>query len=181
MDNLTKARNFSAKAHLGQRYGPYNYTKHLNDVEAVVERFANEIGSDAAVEQIKICAQLHDTVEDTTTTRRDIDREFGTKIGDLVWAVTNESGHNRAEKHAKTYPKILKAGRRAMALKLADRIANVENCVSRNHGLFGMYAKEHQNFMKILRQNNGLEEMWNHLDKLMIDNSNLTKKNKRRK
>lgn len=160
-------------------YGKHPYSKHLDDVVNVVERFADEIGSEAIVNQLKIAALTHDSIEDTNVTKRDIEREFGSKIADLVDSVSNEPGRNRKEKHAKTYPKILGGGRRSMALKLADRIANVENCIASNHGLFGMYHKEHQGFVSKLKQNNGLDNMWACLEKLMSDNKHIVKRKKK--
>ena len=73
---------------------------------------------------------------------RDIAELLGEDVAVLVEAVTSEEGVNRAQRNALTYPKIRRAGRDAVRLKLADRIANVE------HGgrAFEMYKKEHAEF-----------------------------------
>jgi (p)ppGpp synthase/HD superfamily hydrolase len=165
---LARAEGFAADAHGDQKYGkdlPYTY--HLRQVVGVLQRFG------VADEDILVAAWLHDTVEDTDVEPWHIDLEFGQNVSDLVWAVTNEPGKNRAERHKNTYPKIARIPG-ATLLKLADRIANVEQCLGelRRSGeskLLAMYQKEQEHFEAALRTGEGdtEERMWKWLRNLL--------------
>jgi hypothetical protein len=61
-----------------------------------------------------------------------------------------------------TYPKI-RAVKGATRLKLADRIANVEQ----GGKLVDMYRKEYEDFKRNLFVTGENEDMWKHLDGLM--------------
>ena len=52
---------------------------------------------------------LHDTIEDTDTSYRDLFDRFGEEVAELVYAVTSELGRNRAERNRKTCAKIAHA------------------------------------------------------------------------
>jgi (p)ppGpp synthase/HD superfamily hydrolase len=88
---------------------------------------------------------------------------FGEEVARLVHAVTNEPGPNRKQRGMATYPKIRDAGDCAVALKLADRIANVEM----GGKLVAMYAKEYEDFRRALYTPGQNEPMWAHLDSLL--------------
>lgn len=157
---LDLAKAFAAKAHGEQKYGDQPYTVHLAAVEQVLIRYG------ITDEDLRIAAWLHDTVEDTYLTKEEIRAEFGDRVAELVWCVTNEPGKNRRERHLKTYPKI-KANPEALLLKLADRIANIEACYETNSNLIGMYRKEAVSFEKALRVEDQYDEMWEHISELL--------------
>jgi (p)ppGpp synthase/HD superfamily hydrolase len=161
MDDLIKrAKQFAIKAHGDQKYGKLPYSKHLEDVYAVAARYS-------LPQSVQVAAWLHDTVEDTSVSITTVKEEFGDEVALLVYAVTDEAGQNRKQRHAKTYPKIVAAGRDAIALKLSDNIANIENCIATNSSLFYMYLREYKGFKRALRRDGEHESMWKHLDKLM--------------
>lgn len=160
-----RAKMFAEAAHAGQTYDKYPYTYHLSQVVLVLEKFGWD---DSAM----LCAGwLHDSIEDTNTSYNDIKAEFGEEVAELVYAVTNELGRNRKERNERTYPKI-RGNDRPTALKLADRIANVEHG-SINGGKDEMYRKEFSSFESMLRpgdkaeEDQRLERMWRHLRKLL--------------
>jgi (p)ppGpp synthase/HD superfamily hydrolase len=159
--DYVKAVSFATQAHLGQTYNEgSSYTMHLAYVEDVVNRF--NFGSI----NLRIAAWLHDTIEDTQVSYNDIKKEFNEEIAEIVFAVTDELGRNRQERHNKTYHKI-QANENAQIIKLADRIANIEfGLQTGNRKKLEMYFKEYQEFKQIL-YNENLQNMWNHLDKLI--------------
>jgi hypothetical protein len=116
---------------------------------------------------------LHDVVEDTDVKLRDIEENFGEEVALLVSAVTSEEGPSRRVRNALTYPKIRAAGPNAIRIKLADRIANVEN----GGGSVGMYAREYPDFRHALWSPGFVDpivplgdintEMWRTLDRLI--------------
>jgi hypothetical protein len=85
-------------------------------------------------------------VEDTDVKLRDIEENFGEEVARLVGAVTSEEGPNRRVRNALTYPKTRDAGSDAVRLKLADRLANVEN----GGGSLAMYIREYPDFRHAL-------------------------------
>lgn len=172
-DILGRATIFAIRRHAGQMYGDKPYHVHLFDVVNVLRRFVEWHG---LPQHIVNAAWLHDVVEDTTTTIDEVRRKFGDEVADLVNAVTKGEGKNRAEKAAKTYPKIRQV-QDAVTLKLADRIANLEQCVNHDRvgrdvgKIFQMYLDEWPTFQAELRGKCNGEGpvsimMWDHLDSL---------------
>lgn len=171
---IGKASQFAITRHGAQMYGSRPYHVHLCDVAQVLRRFFDW---EELPQEFIDAAWLHDTIEDTETRRWEIEAEFGHRVADLVFAVTNEPGANRKEKHAKTYPKI-RDTENAITIKLADRIANLEQTVSHDRfgrppqKLFWMYAKEWDDFQKELRgrcKGEGPTErlMWEYITEIM--------------
>jgi len=170
MDRLAYAKFYAAKKHAGQDYGVLPYTHHLQEVEVVLREFGP---TDTATlkyseecpswEDMFVAAWLHDVVEDTNAKLRDIEELFGETVARLVGAVTAEVAPNRKMRTALTYPKTREAGRFAVRLKLADRIANVSN----GGGSVKMYITEYPDFRRALYTPGENEDMWSHLDKIM--------------
>lgn len=162
----TRAMYFAQTRHAGQLYNEeVPYTVHLDNAVSVAARFGFD--KDAAF----MCAvRLHDIIEDTRTKYSELNTRFGEDVAELVFAVTDELGRNRKERHDKTYPKLKKAGARAIALKLVDRIANVEYGLADKTGKAGMYAEEFPEFVKALYdidQDEVNGQLWRFLARLM--------------
>jgi (p)ppGpp synthase/HD superfamily hydrolase len=169
MDPLRHVRFFAATKHGDQKYaGGLPYTHHLAAVEAVLQRFGParvlSLASETPLtDQVMLeAAWLHDVVEDRGVKVKEIREMFGDEVARLVEAVTDEPGENRKARKFATYPKIRDAGPLAVRLKLADRIANVEQ-----GGLSKMYVKEHEDFRRALYTPGENEDMWAHINKLM--------------
>lgn len=163
-DPISVARNIAAALHrdVGQRYDNGEYLVHLESVAGVLLRY----GETSKV--MLTGAYLHDVVEDCGISIESIKDIFGDKVSVLVGALTDEPGETRKERKAKTYPKI-KATPGATKVKLADRIANIEqNIVSKNERQFRMYSKEAADFEAALRDltDAELRPMWEHLNHL---------------
>jgi len=158
----TKAMAFAIRAHRGQIYGDQPFWSHPKAAAEVARRFGLE-------ETLQVAAWLHDVVEDTDIPLGQIEAEFGSEVAALVDAVTEPSGLTRRERHPAAWAKLRAAGPDAVAVKLSDRIANVESCLATpkgRKGLFRMYAKEYLAFREALG-GLGPEEMWDWLDQLM--------------
>ena len=172
---ISPAAAFALERHKGQTYGKSKpYHVHLFDGVGVLRRF---VDWEALPQEFVDAAWLHDVVEDTPTTLNEVEAAFGPRVAELVNAVTNEPGPNRKERHAKTYPKVISTDG-AIIVKLADRIANVEQSVSYDRygrppqNLFWMYVKEWDEFQRMLRgkcRGEGLTgmTMWSYLVELM--------------
>ena len=135
---IAEARLVALHIHGNQNYDSiFPYEKHLADVIAILEEY-NYTG------KYIIAGWLHDAVEDGAISYNKIKNYFGLEVAEIVYAVTDELGRNRKEKKSKTYPKI-KLNPDAIAIKLADRIANIEH-----GGKIEMYREEYLDFRNML-------------------------------
>ena len=172
-DDIKEARYFAIQIHSNsQKYDGYPYIKHLEDVFLVLIRF------EVTHRPINIASFLHDIDEDGAASYNKIKQKFGYDVAEITYAVTDERGKNRKERHEKTYQKI-KADLRAICLKLADMIANVEHGRSKGakENKNSMYKKEYPHFRQFMKDFSHLENidglkpiisrMWNHLDYLL--------------
>lgn len=96
-------------------------------------------------EEMIAAAWLHDTVEDTSVTIEQIKENFGAKVAELVWMLTDisrpEDG-NRAQRKAIDRKHIANASAEAQTIKLADLIDNTESIVQHDIGFAKIYISE---------------------------------------
>lgn len=167
----SRASQLAITAHKDQKYGNRPYADHLAQVaDKMIDilictpsmRYYDRAIGHAA-------AWLHDSLEDTALRMVDIENECSIRVALLVHAVTDAPGNNRHDRKVATYPKIRENGPMAIALKLADRIANVtEGLRTQNEGLLRMYKKEHKDFGAALyNSSHGLDSIWSELDDLL--------------
>lgn len=158
---VERARRLALVAHGEQRYGADPYQVHLEHVVEVLTRFPHD-------DVMRAAAWLHDTVEDTPLTLDEVRREAGAEVAAIVAAVTDEPGATRKARKAATLVKLAAASRSARAVKLADRIANVEASIAHGRGdLYAMYAGEHAAFRAALFVPGELDPQWARLDALL--------------
>lgn len=138
MNIIEKARIVAIALHWNQKYGSEPYLTHLLHIVEIVKRYSE-------VSELIAAAWLHDTIEDTKIDVHFIEQLINPRVAEIVFAVTDEQGKTRKERHQKTYLKIRK-DRDAVFLKLADRIANTEYSVSNKSSMFNMYKKEYPDF-----------------------------------
>jgi len=159
---LEKARQFAIEAHGGQKYGDAPYLVHL---EAVVSHLADYD------ENARVIAYLHDVVEDTGATYRDVEDLFGPFIADCVAVVTDEEGMSRAARKSKTYRKMAKVeGKLELALlvKAADRLANVQACLAGgDNRRLSAYRSEHPAFRAAAYRPGLCDEIWRAIDQAL--------------
>ena len=141
--SILRAKTYATEAHAGQTYGPYHYTKHLNDVYNVLVAYG------VSDELVLMAAWMHDTIEDTQKRYEDVFEDFGKKTADLVYLLTDKRGKNRKERHEKTYP-LIATDPRATLVKVADRLANTMNSQHEKEKMFFMYEKEYPYFKETL-------------------------------
>lgn len=114
--------------------------------------------------------RLHDTVEKSDVTMSDISREFSGFVASMVDAVTSASRKTREQRKSATYRRVKEQGGHAVVLKLADRIAHVEEAIQaailKNAGKLSMYEGEYCEFRDALYEVGNADAMWAHLDAL---------------
>ena len=71
-------------------------------------------------------AILHDTVEDTSITLEEIEKEFGKEVKDGVWAMTKDESLPKEEQMKDSLEKLLREPKEVQCIKVADRIVNLK-------------------------------------------------------
>ena len=161
------ARRFAVKAHKNQLYGKKPYYTHLDEVAAIVKKYSTDDYQIAA-------AYLHDVLEDTKATRQDIRSSLGHIVAQIVVVLTDLPGENRLERKRKTYHRFaqIRKGRlkKALLIKLADRLANVRACVrdgNTNTSLLKMYRREHLAFQVAVYREDEYRAITDELDSIL--------------
>src|SRR3990167_4325210 len=115
---ISKAYDFALAAHAGQkRYSGDDYFEHVLSVAYILAEMHMDSVTIAA-------AFLHDILEDTKTTKEQLQREFGKAVTSIVEGVTKKIAlKSTAEERAENIRKILLAtikDSRVILVKLAD-------------------------------------------------------------
>lgn len=125
---IKKAIQFVARKHHGHlrlETEPLPYVTHLFSVALLV-------AEDGAHDDIVTAALLHDTIEDTETTREEIISAFNEHVADLVEAVTEvkeKDGQTLSWRERKEdyLARLTDAPDDAVLIALADKIDNIES------------------------------------------------------
>ena len=123
MSDITQARNFAKRKHLGQlrKNGKTTTFSHLKDVVRNLKKMK------VIDEEIICAAWLHDTIEDTDTDYDSIKDRFGKNVAEIVVSVTKDNRLPKKQREIK-YQKDLKASSaKAKLVKIADILANVND------------------------------------------------------
>ena len=122
---IRKAFEFSVEAHKNDRRKSGElYIFHPISVARIV---SDEMGLGATA---IVCALLHDTVEDTSVTLQDIEKQFGKTVRKIIDGLTKiaEFAENTSSLQAENYRKMLLTlsdDVRVILIKLADRLHNM--------------------------------------------------------
>lgn len=105
-------------------------------------------------------ALLHDTIEDTDATYKELELLFGQDIANLVFEVTTDAKEkNKIGKLNYLKDKVLKISDDALILKLSDRLDNVRDLVNANNNFQIKYSNETYELIKHLIQNRKLNNI----------------------
>lgn len=133
--------------HLYDKIIPYEY--HLHMVAREVDRHAlrKEI-SDSIREMLIDAAYGHDLIEDCRITYNDLLTNGASKdVAEIIYALTDDKGKNRAERgNAEHYKKLVQVPGAAF-VKFCDRIANVRYSKFVESSMYEKYQKEYESFV----------------------------------
>lgn len=166
---LIAAREIARLAHTGQKYDRLSYFDgHLQPAVLYLDCWV--ITPDKSLHPYRhllmAATWCHDVLEDTKIGQAFLSKNTSPEVAALVESVTDEPGTNRKERKAKTYPKIKAYGKLAVAVKIADRMANV-HANRTNTKFLKMYRQEQPEFEAALRTPGELEWAWNRLNELL--------------
>jgi len=124
---FTKSAHFAARMHSGQTRKGDEEAPYINHPLEVVNLLTN-IGM---VEDfnILIAAALHDTIEDTETTKEEIIELFGDEVCKMVLELTDDKSLPKAERKQKQIEHAPNLSHGAKLVKLADKISNIRDVV----------------------------------------------------
>lgn len=161
---------------------PYSY--HLELVASKVDKFKHLLSDENDFEyEIAYCAAWgHDLIEDARTTYNDIIQKkihakngygiaasypnISREVADIIYALTDEKGKNRAERHSDKYFDELSQNDLAVFVKLCDIIANVQYSILMESRMFEAYRDEFPRLKQKLYKFK-YDEMFVYLEKLL--------------
>lgn len=118
---------FAAEKHGAQKVkgAKIPYVVHLSNVTMEIFMAARKTHGFDLGYALQV-ALLHDTIEDTETTRQELEMVFGKDIADAVWALTGDPKLLKEYRLSDSLAKIRQCPREVGAVKLADRITNLQ-------------------------------------------------------
>ena len=122
---LTKAWNFAAQKHATQRRKGEAQEPYVNHLAEVAELVAAATGGTDA--NLVAAAVLHDTIEDTKTSARELADVFNEDIAALVVEVTDDKTLDKQVRKDLQVTTAAKKSDRVKILKLADKTANLRS------------------------------------------------------
>jgi GTP diphosphokinase / guanosine-3',5'-bis(diphosphate) 3'-diphosphatase len=125
---LLKAASFAAKKHIDQKRKGDSASPYINHPLEVANLLANK--GDVDDYEVLIAALLHDTIEDTDTTKEEITEIFGEKVCGFVLEVTDDKSLPKAERKQKQIEHAPHLSDGAKQIKLGDKISNITDVMN---------------------------------------------------
>ncbi|MBI5321503.1 HD domain-containing protein [Bradyrhizobium sp.] len=120
---VSEAADLAARRHKGMaRKGRGNepYINHLAEVAGILAEVTE--GADA---ELVAAGWLHDTIEDTGTTRDELAQQFGDHVAALVDEVTDDMSLPKAQRRQRQIESAPHKSPGAKLIKIADKISNI--------------------------------------------------------
>lgn len=110
---------------------PYPYITHLVAVAFLLSDYTDD-------EDVIVAGLLHDTLEDTDYTPRELENDFGEKVKDIVLDVTDALSSERgllswSDRNERYIKKLKKAPIESLLVSAADKIHNMRTIVEEYH------------------------------------------------
>ena len=122
---VTRAADFAARRHCGQKRkgaAVEPYVNHLAEVACLLATAAEE--PDA---YLVAAGWLHDTLEDTSTEREELEQQFGRFVSDIVAEVTDDKSLSKSERKRLQILNTPHKSESARLVKLADKTSNLRS------------------------------------------------------
>ena len=139
-ESALSALRVATSAHKGQkRKSGDDYISHPKEVARIVKQYKKSHNLNALIQ----AAYLHDTIEDTDTTYKDLVKQFGGLVAGMVKDLTSDKEAIEAMgKGEYIADKMVKMSSWSLVIKLADRLANVGDIDDRPANFQKKYANQ---------------------------------------
>jgi guanosine-3',5'-bis(diphosphate) 3'-pyrophosphohydrolase len=127
---VSEAAELAARRHNGMaRKGRGNepYINHLAEVANLLA-----LATDGADAELVAAGWLHDTIEDTETTRQELVEKFSERVASLVVEVTDDMSLDKPVRRQKQVEDAPHKSPGAKLIKIADKISNVSARILRD-------------------------------------------------
>ena len=152
-----KALEFAREKHKGQmrkNNTPVEYITHPINVANLVKKYANNKEN---IDDLVSSAYLHDTLEDTNTTYKELTCNFGNIISNLVKELTNNDVLKKEMGKTKYLSiKMANMSEDALIIKLCDRLDNVSSLYDTNKAFIDKYLRETISILNYIIDNRSL-------------------------
>ena len=122
---LLRAVEFAANKHRDQRRKDVDASPYINHPIKVSSLIAN-IGRVFDID-VLMAAILHDTIEDTCTTKDELENTFGKEIARIVLEVTDDKNLPKMKRKALQIEHAPHMSEKAKIVKIADKCSNIED------------------------------------------------------
>jgi guanosine-3',5'-bis(diphosphate) 3'-pyrophosphohydrolase len=123
LEMVVRAAHFAAHKHSDQRRKDAKASPYINHPLALAEMLTSVGGVRDPV--VLAAALLHDTIEDTQTTAKELTKHFGPVVAGIVVEVTDDKRLEKTERKRLQVEHAATTSRRAKLVKLADKICNL--------------------------------------------------------
>lgn len=125
---VSRAADFAARRHSGIRRKGLAKEPYINHLAEVATLLAE--ATDGVDAQLIAAGWLHDTIEDTQTSREELEREFGNDVAVVVAECTDDKSLPKAERKRRQIAEAGGKSARARMLKIADKTSNVRSLIT---------------------------------------------------
>jgi guanosine-3',5'-bis(diphosphate) 3'-pyrophosphohydrolase len=129
LKTLTRAISFAARKHAKQKRKGSDGEPYINHPLEVLNLLVNVGGVEDF--DVLIAAVLHDTIEDTETTKEEIEKLFGAEVCKMVLELTDDKSLPKATRKQLQIEHAPHISLGAQQIKLCDKISNIRD-VSEN-------------------------------------------------
>ena len=120
---VSEAADFAARRHSGQQRKGRSSEPSVNHLAEVANLLS--IAADGTDAELVAAGWLHDTIEDTATTREELAQKYGDRVAALVVEVTDDMTLPKQERRQKQIVDAPRKSPGAKLIKIADKISNI--------------------------------------------------------
>jgi (p)ppGpp synthase/HD superfamily hydrolase len=120
---VSEAADLAAHRHTGQQRKGRGNEPYINHPAEVANLLA--MATDGADAELVAAGWLHDTIEDTATTREELAQKFSQRVAAFVVEVTDDMTMPKDQRRQKQIVDAPKKSPGAKLIKIADKISNI--------------------------------------------------------
>ncbi|MCG2627555.1 HD domain-containing protein [Bradyrhizobium sp. WYCCWR 13023] len=120
---VSQAAELAARRHNGMARKGRGNEPYINHLAEVANLLAT--ATDGADAELVAAGWLHDTIEDTETTREELAQKFSERVAALVVECTDDMSLPKAERRRRQVIDAPKKSPSAKLIKIADKVSNI--------------------------------------------------------